>query len=384
MSRVLLYSLLLVSGLMLSQILPWALGPAYAHIAAGVHFLMMVFLSYIMIHVGFEFRLRAGGIRDYAWDYAVAATAAVLPWLFVAAYFVLALYPEATAQAWREALLSARFASPTSAGVLFSMLTAAGLAATWVFRKARILAIFDDLDTILLLIPLQMMMIGFRLELLAVGIAVVALLVIGWHGFRRLGWPDEWQWVLLYSFVIACGSIAITSLTEASPSVETVHFEVLLPAFVLGCMIRRPELGESVVEGETKRAPLEEHAASHLISGAFMLLVGMSMPLILGTTQGIAWGAVALHVLVITLLSNIGKLFPVLCYRKDASLRERLAVSIAMFPRGEVGAGVLIISLSYGVSSSVLLVAMLSLVLNLVLTGLFIWAVKRLIAQPAD
>lgn len=30
------------------------------------------------------------------------------------------------------------------------MLAAAGLAATWLYRKARILAIFDDLDAVLL------------------------------------------------------------------------------------------------------------------------------------------------------------------------------------------------------------------------------------------
>jgi len=42
------------------------------------------------------------------------------------------------------------------------MLAAAGLSATWMFRKARILAIFDDLDTVLLMIPLKMMMLGVR------------------------------------------------------------------------------------------------------------------------------------------------------------------------------------------------------------------------------
>ena len=40
------------------------------------------------------------------------------------------------------------------------MLAAAGLSATWLFRKARILAIFNDLDTVLLMIPLKMLMIG--------------------------------------------------------------------------------------------------------------------------------------------------------------------------------------------------------------------------------
>jgi len=72
----------------------------------------------------------------------VAATAAAFPWVFCAVYFVLAMAPSelwASPDMWKEALLQARFAAPTSAGVLFSMLAAAGLAATWVFKKARIL-----------------------------------------------------------------------------------------------------------------------------------------------------------------------------------------------------------------------------------------------------
>jgi hypothetical protein len=33
------------------------------------------------------------------------------------------------------------------------------------FRKARILAIFDDLDTILLMVPLTILLVGFRWQL---------------------------------------------------------------------------------------------------------------------------------------------------------------------------------------------------------------------------
>ena len=49
-----------------------------------------------------------------------------------------------------------------------------------------------------------------------------------------------------------------------------------------------------------------------------------------------------------------------------------------MWPRGEVGAGVLVISLSYGIGGPIVTVAMLSLALNLLLTGAFIYVVKRL------
>jgi hypothetical protein len=37
-----------------------------------------------------------------------------------------------------------------------------------VFRKARVLAIFDDLDTVLLMIPLKMMIVGLRWQMAVV------------------------------------------------------------------------------------------------------------------------------------------------------------------------------------------------------------------------
>jgi hypothetical protein len=54
-------------------------------------------------------------------------------------------------------------------------------------------------------------------------------------------------------------------------------------------------------------------------------------------------------------------------------------VAIGMFPRGEVGAGVLVVSMSYGITGLPVTVAMLSLALNLALTGVFVLVVKRLL-----
>jgi Kef-type K+ transport system membrane component KefB len=96
------------------------------------------------------------------------------------------------------------------------------------------------------------------------------------------------------------------------------------------------------------------------------------------------WGLIALHVLIVTLLSNLGKMFPAFCYRREADWRERLAVAVAMFPRGEVGAGVLVISLSYGIGGPMITVAMLSLALNLLLTGVFIIVVQRLLRAAEE
>ena len=55
-----------------------------------------------------------------------------------------------------------------------------------------------------------------------------------------------------------------------------------------------------------------------------------------------SWSMIALHVVIVSFLSNIGKLFPLFFYR-DRMKRERLALSIGMFTRGEVGAGVIFI-----------------------------------------
>jgi Kef-type K+ transport system membrane component KefB len=85
--------------------------------------------------------------------------------------------------------------------------------------------------------------------------------------------------------------------------------------------------------------------------------------------------------MVVTVLSNFGKMFPALCYRREATWKERLALAIGMWPRGEVGAGVLVVSIGYGIGGPIVTVAALSLALNLVLTGGFIWMVKKLLER---
>lgn len=162
-----------------------------------------------------------------------------------------------------------------------------------------------------------------------------------------------------------------------------MEIEVLLPSFLLGCMIKK-EIQESVeVPGKNWDTKSTEELAGHIVSGAFMLLVGFSMPTAFGANvqiesslEPIEYG---FHVLIVTLLSNIGKMFPCFCYRNEATLKERLAVSVAMFPRGEVGAGILALSLSYGINGPHVAVAFMSLALNLILTAVFILIVKKLL-----
>ena len=111
---------------------------------------------------------------------------------------------------------------------------------------------------------------------------------------------------------------------------------------------------------------------------------GSGVDFISSADQPYTWGVILFHVLMVTLLSNIGKIVPAFVYRDEASWRERLAVAVAMFPRGEVGAGVLIISMSYGIGGMIVTVAMLSLALNLLLTGIFIAIVKRLLRRSVS
>ena len=89
------------------------------------------------------------------------------------------------------------------------------------------------------------------------------------------------------------------------------------------------------------------------------------------------WALIIVHVVIVSLLSNVGKLFPVFFYR-DRKLSERLALSIGMFTRGEVGAGVIFIALGYNLGGPALVISVLTIVLNLILTGVFVLWVKKL------
>jgi Kef-type K+ transport system membrane component KefB len=432
-------------------------------------------------------------------------TAAGFPWLFVAAWFLLLIEGLEVDQAF----IVARFAAPTSAGILFSMLEGAGLRDTWVFGKARILAIFDDLDTILLMIPLKILMVGFKWELMVVVSIMVLLLALAWRYLHRLSLPHSSAWSLLYGAVVTAFCYGLYKVTKHSLPMQPMHIEVLLPAFVLGCMIDTPcarhelemqrkaalaqranvqikelrqakegeqkqeekpptsstdstgfsdnarqvEISKVVLPGcfeddadgnstpspdaarafddnksEAAKSQFSEAAKSQLsrlsrlsrtsrtsrlsrhghdkdeshpeesefeqnvqtaISMVFMVLVGLSMPPLVGRNakgdSTMDAGLVATHVVAVSALMIVGKMFPVLCYRDEASFKERLALCMGMCPRGEVGASIIVISLELGVSGPAVIISMCALVINLVLSGGFIGAVKLLLkAVPHD
>ncbi len=193
MRKVFLFSVLLIAGLIASQYLD--IFGSYAPASREtIRILTMWILGFIMIHVGYEFEIDKTRLKGYAVDYGVAATAAAFPWIFCSMYFVFFMYPTdvwGDFSVWKEALLAGRFAAPTSAGVLFSMLAAAGLSATWFFRKIRVLAIFDDLDTVLLMIPLKMLIVGLRWQLGAIIAVMVILLVAGLEVSAQIPHPDQ-------------------------------------------------------------------------------------------------------------------------------------------------------------------------------------------------
>lgn len=384
MRKVLSFSLFLILGLIVSQILPGISGENFATIKAVSNTLLYVCLSFIMINVGREFVIDKSQWRGYATDYFIAMVTAAMPWFLIALYYMFVLMPSTqwgNWEAWKENLLLSRFAAPTSAGILFTMLAAIGLKSSWIYKKIQVLAIFDDLDTILLMIPLQIMMIGLKWQLGVIIVIVFILLLIGWKYLSKFNMPQNWLAIIIYSVIVFGITQTVYMISKYYFGEEgSIHIEVLLPAFVLGMVMKHKEHDSKT-----------EQNVSTTISFLFMFLVGMSMPYFMGIDTNAAqtatsitasqpmmpWGVIIFHVIMVSILSNIGKICPVLFYR-DRLLTERLALSVGMFTRGEVGAGIIFIALGYSLGGPVLIISVLTIVLNLILTGIFVVWVKRL------
>ncbi|WP_274972814.1 sodium:proton antiporter [Bacteroides fluxus] len=385
MRKVLSFSAFLMVGLIVSQYLPVWVGGNYGTVKTVSNVFLYVCLGFIMINVGREFEVDKSRWRTYAEDYFIAMATAAMPWFLIAVYYIFVLLPPDywdSWEAWKENLLLSRFAAPTSAGILFTMLAAIGLKSSWMYKKIQVLAIFDDLDTILLMIPLQIMMIGLRWQLLVIIFIVFLLLSFGWRQLGKYNWRQDWKAILVYSAVVFISTQSLYLISKYLYGESgSIHVEVLLPAFVLGMVMKHKE----------HDTPMEQKVSTG-ISFFFMFLVGMSMPRFLGidfteaasagysvtgSQEMMSWGMILFHVVIVSLLSNIGKLFPVFFYR-DRRLSERLALSIGMFTRGEVGAGVIFIALGYNLGGPALIISVLTIVLNLILTGIFVLWVKKL------
>ena len=385
MKKILLFSFFLVIGLVVSQFLPAMVGENYSMVKTISNTLLYVCLAFIMINVGREFEMDKTRWKSYTEDYFIAMATAAFPWIFVALYYMFVLLPEiywSSGEAWKENLLLSRFAAPTSAGILFTMLAAAGLKASWVYKKVQVLAIFDDLDTILLMIPFQIMMVGLRWQLGVIILIVMVLLMLGWKKMGTYNMRQDWKAILLYAIVTLAITQGVYLVSKHFYGEDaSIHIEVLLPAFVLGMIMKHKHIDTKV-----------EHNVATAISFLFMFLVGVSMPVFFGidfakqsaeaaTITGaqpmMSWPMILLHVLIVSFLSNIGKLFPLFFYR-DRRKRERLALSIGMFTRGEVGAGIIFIALGYNLGGPALMISVLTIVFNLILTGIFVVWVEKL------
>ena len=232
---------------------------------------------------------------------------------------------------------------------------------------------------ILLMIPLQILMIGLRWQMFVIVGLVAVLLTVGWRWQGRWNARQDWRAILGLALVVCLLTQLVYYVTAHlyGPE-ESIHIEVLLPAFVVGMLMRHRHID----------TPAERRVATG-ISFLFMLLVGMSMPLMGHAGSGcdatsvtasqpmMPWGTLLLHVVAVSALSNLGKLVPLLFYR-DRPFSERLALSVGMFTRGEVGAGVIFIALGYNLGGPALVISVLTLVLNLILTGGFVLWVKHL------
>lgn len=385
MKKIISFSTFLIIGLVFSQLLP-ALGDSYDTVKLISNTLLYVCLAYVMINVGREFELDKTRWKTYVNDYFIAMATAALPWILVALYYVFILLPieySTNWEAWKESLLLSRFAAPTSAGILFTMLAAIGLRTSWIYKKIQVLAIFDDLDTILLMIPLQILMIGMKWQMAAIVAIVVVLLYWGWNKMGKLDLKQDWKSILLYSSILVALILALEYISSSFFGKDgAIHIEVLLPAFVLGMVMKNIH-----IDNKTERIVTDG------VSIFFMFLVGLSIPAfigkyamtsdvqagvsILGSQPMMPMKMILFHVILVSFISNIGKMVPVLFYR-DRYIEERLALSIGMFTRGEVGAGIIFIALGYNIGGPALIISVLSLVLNLILTGFFVIWVKKL------
>ena len=239
---VFIFSLLLLAGLFAGQVFN------LAHFHNSISFVTSLCLSYIMIEVGLEFSSEKRSLSSYGWDSLIASGAAILPALLWFGYFMFV-----TDTAWSSALLAGLSSAPTSAGVLFAMLSAAGLGATWVFQKARVLAVLDDLVTILLLTSLVIVIYGFEWKSI-ITLSLIAFFIIAsfrWQNMLNL--PAGRVWLLVYALVL-------TAVVATIRNIAHIHLEVLIPAFMLGCLLYVPHGHHEKSEPSGPGLPLDTFA----------------------------------------------------------------------------------------------------------------------------
>ena len=126
------------------------------------------------------------------------------------------------------------------------------------------------------MIPLQIFMIGFKWQLFAVVIVITFLLVIGWKKLGTIRLSQTWKSILFYAVCIVAVTESIYLLTKWMMGADgAIHIEVLLPAFVLGMVMK-------TVHQHGNR----DEKITGMISYLFMFLVGLSTPQFIGIDHG--------------------------------------------------------------------------------------------------
>ena len=93
------------------------------------------------------------------------------------------------------------------------------------------------------MIPLKMLMVGIAWQLGLILVVMATFLSMAYFFLHRVVIPVAWGWVAAYALLIAGASEALYAWsTLVDPSVP-IHIEVLLPAFVVGCIARPKEAG---------------------------------------------------------------------------------------------------------------------------------------------
>merc|ERR1719453_596530 len=91
------------------------------------------------------------------------------------------------------------------------------------------------------------------------------------------------------------------------------------------------------------------------------------------------WGIVIIHVVLLNILMLVGKLLICLFYADDTVRKQRFALGLAMCPRGEIGASVIIITiqtLTGHIDPAYLGIVVLTVIGNLLVSCLLIIYVK--------
>ena len=261
---------------------------------------------------------------------------------------------------WKMALVAGRFAAPTPAGPAYDA-RGGGAERNVAIQEGAHLAIFDDLDTLLLMVPLKALVVGAKWEL-CIDLAVVLVCLVCMYKFlHRLHWSVTWYAIAAYAATITLATeltyeFTHSGVVDPGDVIETVHLEVLLPAFTVGCVcVHHKNPKQVAVAGDTPPGPVRspsklqrelqrmktglakvrdtpQENVKFVISAVFMVLVGLSMPSLFqpdptvsahrmlaeggsGDDDGhaapsMSAGLIVLHVAMCTLLMNAGKLSP--------------------------------------------------------------------------